>query len=70
MDCMSFGALDTPQRSLCTMKPFSPVPTAGTTAHPAVAKVPEVTLLFWTLKIAATTLGETGGDAVSMSMSM
>ncbi len=31
-------------------------------------KVPEVTLLFWIIKIAATTLGETGGDAVSMSM--
>lgn len=33
-----------------------------------LSKVPEVTLLFWVLKIAATTLGETGGDAVSMSM--
>ena len=32
------------------------------------SKVPEVTLLFWILKIAATTLGETAGDAVSMSM--
>ncbi|MCB2225904.1 MAG: hypothetical protein KQH53_04430 [Desulfarculaceae bacterium] len=34
----------------------------------SVSKVPEVTLLFWMIKIAATTLGETGGDAVSMSM--
>jgi uncharacterized membrane-anchored protein len=34
----------------------------------ALSKVPEVTLLFWLIKIAATTLGETGGDAVSMSM--
>ena len=33
-----------------------------------LTKVPEVTLLFWIMKIAATTLGETGGDAVSMSM--
>jgi uncharacterized membrane-anchored protein len=33
-----------------------------------LSKVPEVTLLFWIIKIAATTLGETGGDAVSMSM--
>ena len=33
-----------------------------------LAKVPEVTLGFWLIKIAATTLGETGGDAVSMSM--
>lgn len=35
-----------------------------------VSKVPEVTLLFWILKIAATTLGETGGDAVTMSMGL
>src|SRR5260221_5947277 len=32
------------------------------------SKVPEVTLGFWVIKILATTLGETGGDAVSMSM--
>ena len=36
--------------------------------HESLSKVPEVTLLFWIIKIAATTLGETGGDAVSMSM--
>ena len=30
-------------------------------------KVPEVTLIFWIIKIAATTLGETGGDAVTMT---
>jgi uncharacterized membrane-anchored protein len=34
----------------------------------ALAKVPEVTLVFWIVKILATTLGETGGDAFSMSM--
>lgn len=34
----------------------------------SLSKVPEVTLIFWMVKIAATTLGETGGDAVSMSM--
>jgi len=34
----------------------------------ALSKVPEVTLIFWIIKIAATTVGETGGDAVSMSM--
>ena len=33
-------------------------------------KVPEVTLWFWIIKIAATTLGETGGDAVTMSMKL
>ena len=32
------------------------------------SKVPEVTLVFWLIKIAATTLGETGGDAVSMTL--
>ena len=33
-----------------------------------LSKVPEVTLTFWIIKIAATTLGETGGDALSMTM--
>lgn len=32
-----------------------------------ISKVPAVTLTFWVIKILATTLGETGGDAVSMS---
>jgi len=32
-----------------------------------VSKVPQVTLAFWIIKILATTLGETGGDAVTMS---
>src|SRR5579872_5990996 len=32
-----------------------------------LSKVPEVTLGFWVIKILATTLGETGGDAVTMS---
>ncbi len=34
------------------------------------SKVPEVTMIFWIIKILATTLGETGGDAVSMSMNL
>jgi uncharacterized membrane-anchored protein len=34
------------------------------------SKVPEVTLGFWVIKILATTLGETGGDAVTMSMDL
>jgi uncharacterized membrane-anchored protein len=33
-----------------------------------LSKVPEVVLGFWIIKIAATTLGETGGDALSMSL--
>jgi uncharacterized membrane-anchored protein len=39
-----------------------------TNTDQGLSKVPEVTLIFWIIKIAATTLGETGGDAVTMSM--
>ncbi|HEY1771580.1 MAG TPA: hypothetical protein VGH91_00140 [Gammaproteobacteria bacterium] len=39
-------------------------------AREAFSKVPEVTLGFWIIKILATTLGETGGDSVSMSMGL
>src|SRR5258705_2245537 len=42
----------------------------GNTTEHTLSKVPEVTLIFWIIKIAATTLGETGGDAVSMSMNL
>lgn len=34
----------------------------------SLAKVPEVTLAFWVIKVAATTLGETGGDTVTMTL--
>jgi uncharacterized membrane-anchored protein len=37
------------------------------TAEQVASKVPEVTLIFWIIKIAATTLGETGGDTVTMT---
>jgi uncharacterized membrane-anchored protein len=40
------------------------------TIEQSMSKVPEVILLFWVVKIAATTLGETGGDMVSMSMNL
>jgi len=40
------------------------------TREAGLSKVPEVTLIFWIIKIAATTLGETGGDAVTMSMQL
>ncbi|GLS45351.1 hypothetical protein [Methylobacterium brachythecii] len=40
------------------------------TSDQVLSKVPEVTLGFWLIKIAATTLGETGGDAVTMSMNL
>jgi uncharacterized membrane-anchored protein len=39
-------------------------------SNTALGKVPEVTLFFWIVKIAATTLGETAGDAVTMSMNL
>jgi uncharacterized membrane-anchored protein len=35
-----------------------------------LSKVPEVTLGFWIIKVLATTLGETGGDALSMSLDL
>ncbi|MBA3815835.1 MAG: hypothetical protein H0X29_04810 [Parachlamydiaceae bacterium] len=36
----------------------------------SMSKVPAVTLAFWIIKIAATTLGETAGDALSMTMNL
>ena len=33
-----------------------------------LSKVPEVTLVFWIIKVAATTLGETAGDSVTMTL--
>src|ERR1700709_2576685 len=39
-------------------------------ASAVLSKVPAVTLTFWVIKILATTLGETGGDTVSMTMNL
>src|SRR5690349_7531472 len=36
----------------------------------AFSKVPRVTLAFWIVKILATTVGETGGDAFSMTLGL
>lgn len=44
------------------------VVTMTKTAEYTLSKVPEVTLVFWIIKIAATTLGETGGDTVTMTL--
>ena len=41
-----------------------------TSAGRTLGKVPEVTLGFWVIKVAATTLGETGGDAVTMTLGL
>ena len=43
------------------------MPTRDSNLDAIAIKVPQVTLLFWIIKILATTLGETGGDAVTMS---
>lgn len=39
-------------------------------AHRATSKLPHVTLIFWVMKIAATTLGETGGDMFSQTLKL
>jgi uncharacterized membrane-anchored protein len=44
--------------------------TIDATGKAQVSKVPAVTLIFWVIKIFCTTLGETGGDAVTMSMNL
>jgi uncharacterized membrane-anchored protein len=41
---------------------------AESSARETLSKVPEVTLAFWIIKVAATTLGETGGDSVTMTL--
>jgi uncharacterized membrane-anchored protein len=38
------------------------------TSDNGLSKVPEVTFIFWVIKVAATTLGETGGDSVTMTL--
>ena len=42
----------------------------NTTERELLSKVPEVTLVCWIIKLLATTLGEPGGDAGSMSMNL
>ena len=49
---------------------YSPIASDHDPIINALSKVPEVTLLFWVVKIAATTLGETAGDALSMSLNL
>jgi len=45
-------------------------PAQETPIRMTLSKVPQVALGFWIIKIAATTLGETGGDALSMSLNL
>src|SRR4029079_17394808 len=44
-----------------------PIHARDSSLEAIAVKVPQVTLAFWIVKILATTLGETGGDAVTMS---
>jgi uncharacterized membrane-anchored protein len=44
--------------------------TSNSTRSELFSKVPEITLIFWIIKTLATTLGETAGDALSMSMDL
>lgn len=60
--CLSLHASDTKGDILQAMTTDS--------RDDALSKVPQVTFTFWIMKILATTLGETGGDAVSMSMNL
>ena len=45
-----------------------PMSRSAAPSSDVASKVPEVTLIFWIIKIAATTLGETGGDTVTMTL--
>src|SRR5258708_2246536 len=62
------GLLKTPQNR--TGVSWSPPRKSGmqTDMAASLSKVPEVTLAFWIIKIAATTLGETAGDTISMTL--
>lgn len=50
-------------------KPLSPDLKPAVPANPG-SKVPQITLAFWLMKIAATTLGETAGDLLSMTLNV
>jgi uncharacterized membrane-anchored protein len=52
------------------LRPNAQEDSVTTSGEEALSKVPAATLGFWIIKVFATTLGETGGDAVSMSMGL
>ena len=47
-----------------------PADPSASTVSRVLSKVPEATLIFWVVKILATTVGETGGDALSMTLNL
>lgn len=63
-------------RTQSTNDPTDAVPCAAKSrasdglADALMSKVPQVTLAFWVIKILATTLGETGGDAITMTLNL
>src|SRR5262249_38126697 len=61
--------VSTPHPSLgSNSQVFIMVGTSDELLREAATKVAEVTLVFWIIKIAATTLGETGGDSITMTL--
>jgi uncharacterized membrane-anchored protein len=64
----SFGLIFGSTNDIAT-KPLSPDLQPVTPANPG-SKVPQITLAFWLMKIAATTLGETAGDLLSMTLNV
>jgi len=58
---MDFAVSDEPNR---------PLSGASSLTHEALSKAPPAILMFWVVKICATTVGETGGDAFSMSLKL
>ncbi|MGY3559398.1 putative membrane-anchored protein [Bradyrhizobium sp. USDA 4472] len=67
--CEDFIALQAPRSGLRLLFDWAAVSDEMTMQErtDVLSKVPEVTLGFWIIKILATTLGETGGDTVTMS---
>src|ERR1700733_14994670 len=53
-----------------TLSRHSSIMSQSSTETLMTRKIPALTLAFWVIKIAATTLGETGGDALSMTMNL
>jgi uncharacterized membrane-anchored protein len=58
------------QRRKRAQSPQYQLETMGMDKDVVASKVPEVTLGFWIIKVAATTLGETGGDTLSMTLGL
>jgi len=64
------GASASPYEFACRITKTMTLTAQENNMNTALSKVPALTAIFWIIKIAATTLGETGGDAVSMSMNL